>query len=125
MAGDAQSQTQSQQQTITITAASSGDPELERRIFSEVQSAGRQLRNISAVVEILLAAHEATDPSFASTGVAHDAVQTFREMQLQILRAKSFRDPDRLIGQLEALRRVDAQAFGAVRDRLNQWLQGK
>ena len=125
MPGDTQSQTQSQQQTITITAASSGDPELERRIFSEVQSAGRQLRNITAVVEILLAAHEAPDPSFASSGIAHDAVQTFREMQQQILRAKSLRDPDRLIGQLEALRRVDAQAFGAVRDRLNQWLQGK
>jgi hypothetical protein len=125
MPGDAQSQTQTQQQTITITAASSGDPELERRIFSEVQSAGRQLRNISAVVEVLLAAHEAADSSFASSGSAHDAIQTFREMQLQILRAKSLRDPDRLIDQLEALRRVDAQAFGALRDRLNQWLPGK
>ena len=124
MAGDVQSQSQSQQ-TIVITAASSGDPELERRIFSDVQSAGRQLRNISAVVEVLLAAHEAADPSFASNGVAHDAVQTFREMQQKILRAKSLRDPDRLIAQLEALRTVDAQAFAALCDRLNQWLPGK
>ena len=126
MAGETESnaQAQFQQQTITITAASAGDPDLERRIFSEVQSAGRQLRNISAVVEVLIAAQEAASSSFATTGTAHDAVKTFRDMQLQILRAKSLRDPERLISQLEALRGVDDKAFASVRERLSEWLQG-
>ena len=119
-----QNQSQSQSQTITISAVSSGDVELEHRIFSDVQSAGRQLKNITAVVELLLAAQEATDPAFVKTAAAADAVAAFRDMQLQILRAKSLRDPERLIGQLDALRRSDPSTFVAVRDRLTTWLQG-
>ncbi|HET7539066.1 MAG TPA: hypothetical protein VFK05_04315 [Polyangiaceae bacterium] len=58
MPGDGGStQAQSQQQNITISVESAGDPDLERRIFGQVHSAGRQLRNLSAVVEVLLAAH--------------------------------------------------------------------
>jgi hypothetical protein len=126
MAGEAPTnvQSQSQQQAVTISIDSAGDPDLERRIFSQVHSAGRQLRNLSAVVEVLLAAHEASDPGFAQDGDARAAVETFKKMQLDILRAKSLRDPDQLIGQLEALRRVDATAFATLRDRLSAWLSG-
>ena len=119
-----QNQSQSQSQTITISAVSSGDVELEHRIFSDVQSAGRQLKNITGVVELLLAVQEAADPAFGKSGAAPDAIAAFRDMQVQILRAKSLRDPDRLIGQLEALRRSDPSTFTTVRERLMTWLQG-
>jgi hypothetical protein len=120
-----QAQTQSQQQAITISVQSAGDPELERRIFGQVHSAGRQLRNIAAVVEVLLAAHAARDPGFADGADARAAVDAFTKMQLDILRAKAPRDPDRVIRELEALRRADPAAFGDLRDRLNAWLKDK
>jgi hypothetical protein len=44
-------------------------------------------------------------------------------MQLDILKAKSLRNPERLIDELEVLRRVDGPAFTALRDRLNEWLK--
>ena len=125
MSGEAISQSQSQQQFVTVTVESGGDPELERRIFSQVHSAGRQLRNVSAVLELLLAAHEASGGTFAPAPQAQQAVEAFRAMQLDILKAKSVRDPERLISQLEAMRQVDAQAFARLRDRLNEWLRDK
>lgn len=132
MAGDAPAnvlnqsqQNQTQQQTITISVESAGDPDLERRIFGQVHSAGRQLRNLAAVIEALLAAQQAADPSFAQNSPAREAIETFRQMQLDILRAKGSVDPDRLISQLDALRNTDAAAFAALRDRLNAWLPGK
>ena len=81
MAGEAPSnlQSQTQQQAITISVESAGDPDLEHRIFSQVHSAGRQLRNLSAVVEVLLAAHEATDPVFAQANEARAAVDAFKK----------------------------------------------
>jgi hypothetical protein len=123
--GQAQSQSQLQQQEITISVQSAGDPELERRIFGQVYSAGRQLKTLSAVIEVLLAAHAASDPSFAQSGGAHDAVEKFRNMQQEILKAKSLRDPDRLIRELDALRQSDAQGFAAARDKLTAWLKDK
>jgi len=126
MPGDVASntQTQSQQQTITISVESAGDPELESRIFSQVHSAGRQLGALSAVVTLLLAAHE-SDPSFAASNEARAAIDAFKQIQLDILRAKSLQDPDRLVDQLDALRRTDPTAFTSVRDRLNAWLKDK
>lgn len=118
----ANNQSQVQQTTFNLSFESSGDPALEGRIFSQVHSAGRQLRNISAVIEVLLAAHTAQDPNFAASGDAREAVDTFKQMQLDILRAKAAADPDRLIAQLDALRRVDSAAFSTLRGRLNQWL---
>ena len=125
MSAEASSQNQSQQQVVTVTVESGGDPDLERRIFSQVHSAGRQLRNVSAVVEVLLTAVEQSGGPFLPDSPAQKAVETFRTMQLDILKAKSLRDPDRLIAQLEAMRCVDAQAFTALRDRLNEWLRDK
>jgi hypothetical protein len=122
MPGDtASTQNQSQQQTLTISVASAGDPDLERRIFSQVHSAGRQLRNLSAVVELLLASH-AADPNFAQSAEARAAVDAFKQMQLDILRAKSLQDPDKLFSELEALRKADPVAFATLRDRLKTWL---
>jgi hypothetical protein len=120
-----ETQSQSQQQAITISVQSAGDPEMERRIFGQVHSAGRQLRNIAAVVEVLLAAHAARDPGFADNGDARAAIEAFTKMQLDILKAKGPRDPDRLIHELEALRRADPTLFGQLRDRLTDWLKDK
>ena len=97
---------------------------LLRRCFGQVHSAGRQLRNLAAVIEVLLSAQQAANPAFAQAGPDQEAVETFRRMQADILRAKSMVDPDHLISQLDALRRVDATAFAAVRERLNAWLPG-
>ncbi|MGC4089502.1 MAG: hypothetical protein QM756_16750 [Polyangiaceae bacterium] len=125
MAGDNEStQAQSQQQSITISVESAGDPDLERRIFGQIHSAGRQLRNLSAVVELLLAAHGA-DPNFATSDEARATIETFKQMQLDILRAKSLRDPDKVISQLEALQKTDPAQFAVVTDRLKSYLAGK
>jgi len=74
----ANSQLQVQQTTFNLSFESSGDPALEGRILSQVHSAGRQLKNISAVIEVLLAAHVAQDPNFAANGAARDAVDAFK-----------------------------------------------
>ncbi|MET0790769.1 MAG: hypothetical protein ABW061_04555 [Polyangiaceae bacterium] len=124
MPGDASSnsQTQTQQQTITISLESAGDPELEGRIFSQVHSVGRQLGYVSAVLEVLIAAH-GSDPTFGQAPDARRALDDFSKAQIDILREKSLRDPERVIRQLEALRRVDPAAFAATRERLSSWLQ--
>ena len=44
-----QRQSQSQDQVITVNLNSSSDPELERRIFTHVYSAGRQPGQLAAV----------------------------------------------------------------------------
>ena len=116
-------QNQSQQQTISITVQSAGDPDLERRIFSQVHSAGRQLRSLSAVVELLLVGRE-NDPPFAPPE-ARETVATFRKIQHDILLAKSLPNPDQLMSQLENLRKADTNAFNSVRDRLRDWLADK
>jgi len=123
MTGDAVSNTQSQvqQQTVTVSIQSSSDPELEQRIFSQVHSAGRQLKTISAVIEVMLAALQ-SDPNFA---MADPAIATFREMQHDILVAKSLRDPEKLVSQLAALQQADAAKFAIVRDELRDFLKDK
>jgi hypothetical protein len=123
--GNGQTQSQLQQQEITISVQSAGDPELERRIFGQVHSAGRQLRHLSAVVEVLIAAQAASNPAFAESGQAREAVEAFRKMQQEILKAKGLQDPERLIKELDALRQSDTQAFAQVRDQLTQWLKDK
>jgi hypothetical protein len=126
MAGDAVSNTQAQTQIqlLTVSVESSGDPDLERRIFSQVHSAGRQLKTISAVVEVLLAAL-AADPNFAQTEPAKSTIEAFKNMQLDILRAKCLHDPNKLVSQLDALQHVDPTEFANVRDRLKDWLRDK
>jgi len=123
--GTGNAQSQSQQQEITISVQSAGDPELERRIFAQVHSAGRQLRSLSAVIEVLLAAQKASNQSFGEEGEARNVIETFRKMQVDILKAKGLRDPNRLIKELDALRQTDAEAFASVRDQLTQWLKDK
>ena len=126
MAGEALSNTQSQvqQQSVTVSIESSSDPDLERRIFSQVHSAGRQLKTISAVIEVMLAALQ-SDPNFAKADPAQSAINTFKNMQLDILRAKCMRDPDKLVSQLAALQQIDPATFANVRDRLRDWLKDK
>jgi len=74
--GTGNAQSQSQQQEITISVQSAGDPELERRIFAQVHSAGRQLRSLSAVIEVLLAAQKASNQSFGEEGEARNVIET-------------------------------------------------
>ena len=119
-----QNQQQEQQQFVTVSIKSSNDPDLERRIFSQVHSAGRQLKTISSVVEVLLAALKA-GPNFVQSDSARSAIDAFEKMQLDILRAKGQLDSNKLVSQLEALQKSDAPKFAEVRDRLKDWLKDK
>jgi hypothetical protein len=104
-----------------VNLNSSSDPELERRIFSQVHSAGRQLGHLAAVVQLLLDAREA-DPSFAQSGEAQARIEAFRAVQADIAREKKRRDPERLIERLENLKTTDPTTFTAIRERLCKWL---
>ena len=55
-----QNQTQSQilNNALMVTVQSSSDPGLERQIFNNVASAGRQLGRIADVLEVLIGAYE-------------------------------------------------------------------
>lgn len=116
-----QSQSQSQEQVVTVNLNSSSDPELERRIFSQVHSAGRQLGHLAAVVKLLLDAREA-DPSFAQSEEAQATLEAFKAVQADIAREKKRRDPERLIERLENLKTTDPTTFTAIRERLRKWL---
>ena len=119
-----QMQKQVQQQFLTVSIDSSSDPDLEQRIFSQVHSAGRQLKTISSVVEVLLAALPAV-PNFVQSDSMRSAIDAFEKMQFDILRAKGQLDSDKLVSQLEALQKTDPPKFADVRDRLKDWLKDK
>lgn len=122
MAGESNQQSQIQQQSINISVASSGDVDLERRIFSEVHSAGRQLQRLSEIVDVLLTRELKQDGSLEGSKEAKAAIDDFRKMREDILKAKSAFQPDRVIEQLDALRQVDSAAFDKARTQLLDWL---
>ena len=74
-----QRQSQSQEQVVTVNLNSSSDPELERRIFTHVHSAGRQLGHLAAVVQLLLESHQA-DPNFATSDKDKGMIEAFKVM---------------------------------------------
>lgn len=122
MAGESNQQSQIQQQSINISVASSGDVELERRIFSEVHSAGRQLRRLSEIVNVLLTRELSQHPTLKDEAPAKAAIEEFAAMREDILKAKSAFQTDRVINQLATLQKVDAAEFDKARTQLLAWL---
>jgi hypothetical protein len=116
-----QQQSQRQDQVVTVNLNSSSDPELERRIFTQVHSAGRQLGNLAALVQLLLDAQRSA-PGFASSDKDKETIAAFEAMQADIAREKQRRDPEILIERLEALRSTDPKTFAAIRNGLRDWL---
>ena len=116
-----QSESQSQTTSVVVNVESTSDPALERRIFSEVASAGRQLGRISDVLEMLVAAYERSLPGQVESGAA-SAIAAFRTMREQIEKEKSERSPERIIEALDTMRREDNDTFQVVAARLRQWL---
>lgn len=116
-----QMQKQVQQQFLTVSIDSSSDPDLEQHIFSQVHSAGRQLNIISNVVEVLIAALEA-EPNIVQTVSMQSAIKAFKDMRLDILRAK---DTNKLVSQLEGLQKADPTKFDDLRNRLKDLLNDK
>jgi len=104
-----ETQSQSQSQSLTITVESSGDPLLEQRIFASVHSVGRQLGYLSAVVQVLLAAHEA-DSKIAPGSAAKTAIANFTRTQADIERAKRLREPERIFEQLRSATNDESRA---------------
>lgn len=117
----AQSQSQSQEQNVVVTVESSGDPVLERRIFATGQSAGRQLGYLSAVVELLLDAHEG-DPKLTAKPGAIAAIASFRSAQVDIERIKQLREPERILDELRRDRGNRPGRARELRDELRAWL---
>jgi hypothetical protein len=113
-------QQQQQQQVVNVNVPGSGDPALEAHIFQKLYSAGRQIGEISAVLEVLLAGW---NPALASPD-ANAAIEAFRAMQREIAEAKRqrARDPERFVQQLETLQNDDPIAYQRVVDRLRSWL---
>ena len=114
-------QSQIQQQIVTVSIKSSDDPDLEQRIFSQVHSAGRQLKIISSLVEELLATLEA-GPNFVKSDALQSAITAFKDMRLDILRAK---DTNKLVSQLEGLQKTNPTKFDNVRSGLKDLLENK
>ncbi len=116
---DQQTQSQSQNTSVQVTIESSSDPALERRIFSNVASTGRQLGRIADVLDILVAAFEHStnvEPNVAAV------IAAYRDMRAEIEREKAARAPERFIDTLEALRSEDPRAYADLLPRLRQWL---
>jgi hypothetical protein len=113
-------QQQQQQQIVNVNVPGSGDPALEAHIFQKLYSAGRQIGQISEVLEVLLAGW---NPALASPD-ANAAIEAFRAMQREIADAKRerARDPERFVQQLVTLQQDDQVAFQRVADRLRSWL---
>jgi hypothetical protein len=120
-ANSAQAQSQTQEQNVTITLESSGDPLLEHRIFATGQSAGRQLGYLSAVIQILLDAHEG-DPRLTAHPGAANAIANFRRSQAEIERIKQLREPERILEELRRDRGDRPERARELRDQLRAWL---
>jgi hypothetical protein len=116
-----QSQSQNQEQTITIGVEGSGDPVLEQRILRNVQSVGRQLGYLSAVVRVLLAERDASVKG-ARTPEAIKAVEDFERAQAAIDRAKWLREPERILEQWRRDKSGDLAHVSEFCSRLRAWL---
>jgi hypothetical protein len=118
---DENEQNQSQSQSLVVNIQNSSDPALERRIFSEVASEGRQLGLISDVLNILIAAYERNSSEPLESSIV-SSLRQFHEMQVQIEKEKKERSPERVIEALEAMRREDNETYILVTSRLRKWL---
>jgi hypothetical protein len=119
-----QSQSQSQTQTLNLSLSidNSGNPELERRVFNDVHSPGRQLSRISAVVEVLLNAVEGHIALQQPAAVA--SLQAFRELQRDIEAAKlAFTPEQQIVTQLRELAARDPAAHARATATLSSYLQ--
>ena len=118
---DENEQNQSQSQSLVVNIQNSSDPALERRIFSEVASEGRQLGLISDVLSILIAAYERNSSESLEPSIV-SSIHQFQEMQVQIEKEKKERSPERVIEALETMRREDYETYILVASRLRKWL---
>src|SRR5262245_3739160 len=101
-----QSQQQSQALTLTLNLDNSGDPQLEKHIFNDLFSVGRQLARISAVVEVLIKALEGNP--VLQVPDAWSAIEAFAQMQRDIVKAKYESRPEQaIIRELVELERDD------------------
>ena len=114
-------QNQSQTQSLVVNIQSSSDPALERRIFSEVASEGRQLGLISGVLNILLDAYQRYMPGPLDPEVLN-TIRKYQDMQAQIEKEKQARSPERVIEALETMQREDNETYLLVASRLRKWL---
>jgi hypothetical protein len=118
---DENQQNQSQSQSLVVNIQNSSDPALERRIFSEVASEGRQLGLISDVLNILIAAYERNTPEPMEPGIL-SSIHKYQEIQAQIEKEKKERSPERVIEALETMRCEDNETYLLVASRLRNWL---
>lgn len=120
-AAPTQSESQSQTTSVVVNVEKTSDPALERRIFSQIASAGQQLGRMSDVLDLLIAAYEQT-ASNQMNADATNTIQAFRAMREQIEKEKIERSPERIIESLENMRREDNETYQVVAARLRQWL---
>lgn len=122
---DASSQSQTQTQSLNLTlnlGQNSADPELERRVFNEMYSAGSQIGRLADVIVLLIRAAENSQALKAPE--AAPALEAFREMQQKIEALKAARSPEqRLIAELNALKNSDRAQYDHTRDVLRQYLE--
>src|SRR5262245_52526649 len=121
MSDGASSQTQSQVQTVTLNLKNSGDPALEAHIFGELHSVGRQIGRISAVLEAVLDALQASPALQLPEAAA--AIAAFRAVQADVEQAKEARKPENsIIEVLEQLRTEDRVAYDRSVGQLRAYL---
>lgn len=121
MSDGASSQAQSQVQTVTLNLKNAGDPALEAHIFGELHSVGRQLGRISAVLEVVLDALQASPALQLPEATA--ALEAFRAVQQDIEQAKEARRPETsIIEVLEQLRAEDRVAYDSTVGQLRAYL---
>lgn len=118
---DENQQNQSQSQSLIVNIQNSSDPALERRIFSEVASEGRQLGLMADVLNILIAAYERNASAPLEPGIL-SSIHKYQEMQAQIEKEKKERTPERVIEALETMQREDNVTYLLVASRLRKWL---
>jgi hypothetical protein len=118
---DESQQSQSQSQSLVVNIQNSSDPALERRIFSEVASEGRQLGLMADVLNILIAAYEVNAPKPLEPGIL-SSINKYQEMQAQIEKEKKERAPERVIEALATMQIEDKETYLLVASRLRKWL---
>jgi hypothetical protein len=116
-----QTQSQIQHNSLMVTVQNSSDPGLEREIFKNVASAGRQLGRIADVLDILIVAYEG-NPYVVHDANSFAAINAFRNMRAEIAKQVDARSPDRFIEALDALSVENGKAYTALLPRLQQWL---
>jgi hypothetical protein len=107
---------------INVNASRAGDAALERRITEEVASYGRQLGTILDALVVLIRFTDRTTLS-ETDGAALDALAALRSEIEMVKMSSAAERVDRLVADIEALRRDGEVGSGAL-DRLRQALGG-